>query len=48
MAEQVGGLKALMARADENLHVIERWTKTGGWCDFLAATKDAFEHKCLP
>jgi phosphoserine aminotransferase len=35
-AEQVGGLKALMARADENLHVIERWTKTGGWCDFLA------------
>src|SRR5882757_1272249 len=27
-AEEVGGLKALMARADENLHVIDRWTKT--------------------
>ena len=35
-AEEAGGLKALMARADENLNVIERWTKTGGWCDFLA------------
>jgi phosphoserine aminotransferase len=35
-AESIGGLKALMARADENLHVIERWTKASGWCDFLA------------
>ena len=35
-AESVGGLKALMARADENLHVIDRWTKASGWCDFLA------------
>ncbi len=35
-AEGAGGLKALMARADENLHVIDRWTKTSGWCDFLA------------
>ncbi|MEQ1863835.1 MAG: phosphoserine transaminase [Micropepsaceae bacterium] len=35
-AESAGGLKALMARADENLHVIERWTKTSGWADFLA------------
>jgi phosphoserine aminotransferase len=35
-AEGVGGLKGLMARADENLHVIDRWTKTAGWCDFLA------------
>jgi phosphoserine aminotransferase len=35
-AESVGGLKGLMARADENLHVIERWTKTSGWADFLA------------
>jgi phosphoserine aminotransferase len=35
-AESVGGLKALMARADENLHVIDRWTKTAGWADFLA------------
>ncbi len=35
-AEGVGGLKGLMARADENLHVIDRWTKAAGWCDFLA------------
>ena len=35
-AESVGGLKGLMARADENLHVIEKWTKAAGWCDFLA------------
>jgi phosphoserine aminotransferase len=35
-AESVGGLKGLMARADENLHVIERWTKTSGWTAFLA------------
>jgi phosphoserine aminotransferase len=35
-AESVGGLKGLMARADENLHVVDRWTKTAGWADFLA------------
>jgi phosphoserine aminotransferase len=35
-AESVGGLKGLMARADENLHVIERWTKNTGWADFLS------------
>jgi phosphoserine aminotransferase len=35
-AENAGGLKGLMARADENLHVIERWTKTSGWAGFLA------------
>ncbi len=35
-AESVGGLKGLMARADENLHVIGRWTKAAGWADFLA------------
>ena len=35
-AESVGGLKGLIGRADENLHVIERWTKTAGWADFLA------------
>ena len=35
-AEEVGGSKALLARADENLHVIDRWLKTSGWCDFLA------------
>ncbi len=35
-AESVGGLKGFMARADENLHVIDRWTKASGWADFLA------------
>jgi phosphoserine aminotransferase len=35
-AESVGGLKGLMARADENLHVVDRWTKTAGWADVLA------------
>jgi phosphoserine aminotransferase len=35
-AESVGGLKGLIGRADENLHVIERWMKTAGWVDFLA------------
>jgi phosphoserine aminotransferase len=35
-AENAGGLKGLMARADENLHVIDRWAKASGWCDFLA------------
>jgi phosphoserine aminotransferase len=35
-AEGAGGLKGLMARADENLHVIDRWTKASGWADFLA------------
>ena len=35
-AESVGGFKALKGRADENLHVIEKWMKASGWCDFLA------------
>ncbi len=35
-AETVGGFKALKGRADENLHVIEKWMKASGWCDFLA------------
>jgi phosphoserine aminotransferase len=35
-SESVGGLKGLIGRADENLHVIDRWTKTAGWADFLA------------
>jgi len=40
-AEGVGGLKGLMARADENLHVVDRWTKAAGWCDFLAKDSKA-------
>jgi phosphoserine aminotransferase len=30
-AESVGGFKALKGRADENLHVIEKWMKASGW-----------------
>jgi phosphoserine aminotransferase len=36
-AESVGGLKGLMARSNANLSVLEAWTKTCGWADFLAA-----------
>jgi phosphoserine aminotransferase len=35
-AENLGGLKALMARADGNLAVITRWVRESGWADFLA------------
>jgi phosphoserine aminotransferase len=35
-AEGVGGLKALIARADANLGVLSRWVRECGWADFLA------------
>jgi phosphoserine aminotransferase len=35
-AESLGGLKALIARADSNLAVIDRWVRESGWADFLA------------
>ena len=35
-AEGVGGLKALIARADSNLGVVARWVRECGWADFLA------------
>jgi phosphoserine aminotransferase len=35
-AENVGGLKALIARADANLGVVARWVRECGWADFLA------------
>src|SRR5215469_10593426 len=35
-AENLGGLKALIARADANLGVIARWVRESGWADFLA------------
>jgi phosphoserine aminotransferase len=40
-AEGVGGLKALIARADENLGVISRWVRECGWADFLAKEQGA-------
>ncbi|SRR5258706_3999432 len=35
-AESLGGLKALIARADANLGVVARWVRECGWADFLA------------
>ena len=35
----LGGLEAMMARADENLAAIERWAAKTHWVDFLAADK---------
>src|ERR1700752_2665634 len=36
--KSVGGLKALMARADKNLKVLEDWQAKTPWIDFLART----------
>src|ERR1700729_1068290 len=36
--KSVGGLKALMARADKNLKVLEDWQGEEPWIDFLATT----------
>jgi phosphoserine aminotransferase len=35
-AESVGGLKGLIRRANDNLHVLEKWAATCGWAGFLA------------
>jgi len=35
-AESIGGLPALMARADNNLGVLKDWVKRTDWVDFLA------------
>jgi len=36
-AESVGGLKGLIARANNNLHVLEKWMNGSQWAGFLAA-----------
>jgi phosphoserine aminotransferase len=38
-AEQVGGLKGLMARSQANFAAIETWIAGAGWIDFLAEDK---------
>src|ERR1700744_2196199 len=38
-AESVGVLKALIARSEGNLAVLDRWTRACGWADFLAASQ---------
>jgi phosphoserine aminotransferase len=35
-AEGIGGLKALIGRSQDNLGVLDRWTRVCGWADFLA------------
>jgi len=34
--EQIGGLKALIARSETNLKAIEQWVEEAGWIGFLA------------
>ncbi len=36
--EQLGGLKALVARSNANLKAIENWVEKSGWIGFLAET----------
>src|SRR5690348_17073794 len=36
-AEGVGGLRALIARSQDNLGVLDRWVRDCGWADFLAS-----------
>ncbi len=38
-AEQVGGLKGLIARSEGNFAAIEKWIARAGWIDFLAEDK---------
>ena len=38
-AEGLGGLPALVKRADGNLRVLTRWVKETAWVDFLAKDK---------
>jgi phosphoserine aminotransferase len=40
-AEGLGGLRALIARADGNLAVVARWVQECGWADFLAKEQGA-------
>jgi phosphoserine aminotransferase len=40
-AEGIGGLKALIARADGNLQAIAKWAAKTGWADFLCPDERA-------
>jgi phosphoserine aminotransferase len=33
----MGGLKGLIARSNDNLHVLEKWVQASDWAGFLAA-----------
>jgi len=35
-AENLGGLKGLIKRSNDNLHVLEQWVSKAGWAGFLA------------
>jgi phosphoserine aminotransferase len=36
-ADSMGGLKGLIARSNDNLHVLEKWVQASDWAGFLAA-----------
>ncbi|MEI9994719.1 MAG: phosphoserine transaminase [Rhizomicrobium sp.] len=40
-AEGLGGLRALIARSQDNLGVLDRWIRECGWADFLAREQGA-------
>jgi len=40
-AESVGGLKGLIKRSNDNLAVLDAWTKKSGWAGFLAKDQAA-------
>ena len=48
-AKEIGGLKALQARSNENFKVIADWVEHTPWVDFLAdRSGDPLEHLRLP
>ena len=48
-AKSIGGLKALIARADANAKVLADWVAKTPWVDFLATNAgDALEHVGVP
>jgi hypothetical protein len=48
-AEGIGGLPALIARADSNAAALDRWVRSAGWIEHLAAEPGRpLEHLGLP
>ena len=48
-AERVGGLEALIARADANAAALDRWVQQADWIEHLASRSgDPLEHLGLP
>ena len=48
-AERIGGLPALIRRADNNVAVLANWIERGGWARFLASSAaHPLQHERLP